>query len=62
MLQAIPESKSTIEHVPLPQDDPKQRCPDITKAKSVLGWSPEIDLRTGLVKTVAYYREELART
>ena len=62
VLQAIPESKSTIEHVPLPQDDPKQRCPDITKAKSLLGWSPEIDLRTGLVKTVAYYRDELART
>ena len=62
VLQAIPESKSTIEHVPLPQDDPKQRCPDITKAKSLLGWSPEINLRTGLVKTVAYYRDELART
>ena len=61
VLKAIPESKSTIEHVPLPQDDPKQRCPDIAKAKSLLGWSPEIDLRTGLVQTVAYYRDELAR-
>lgn len=61
VLKAIPESKSAIQHVPLPQDDPKQRCPDITKAKSLLGWSPEIDLRTGLVKTVAYYRDELAR-
>ena len=61
VLRAIPESKSTIEHVPLPQDDPKQRCPDITKAKSLLGWSPEIDLRTGLARTVEYYRAELAR-
>ena len=61
VLRAIPESKSTIQHVSLPQDDPKQRCPDITKAKSLLGWSPEIDLRTGLVRTVAYYRDELAR-
>ena len=61
VLRAIPESKSTIEHVPLPQDDPKQRCPDITKAKSILGWSPEIDLRTGLARTVEYYRAELAR-
>ena len=62
VLKAIPESKSTIEYVPLPQDDPKQRCPDITKAKSLLGWTPEIDLRTGLTQTVAYYRDELART
>ena len=62
VLRAIPESKSTIQHVPLPQDDPKQRCPDITKAKSLLGWSPEIDLRTGLARTVEYYRAELART
>ncbi|MCX7411281.1 MAG: SDR family oxidoreductase [Planctomycetales bacterium] len=61
VLRAIPESKSTIEHVPLPQDDPKQRCPDITKAQTILGWSPEIDLRTGLARTVEYYRAELAR-
>ena len=61
VLKAIPESKSTIEHVPLPQDDPKQRCPDITKAQTILGWSPEIDLRTGLARTVEYYRAELAR-
>ena len=61
VLKAIPESKSTIEHVPLPQDDPKQRCPDITKAQTILGWSPEIDLRTGLARTVVYYRAVLAR-
>ena len=61
VLRAIPESKSTIKHVPLPQDDPTQRCPDITKAKSILGWSPEIDLRAGLARTVEYYRTELAR-
>ena len=61
VLKAIPESKSTIEHVPLPQDDPKQRCPDITNAQTILGWSPEIDLRTGLARTVEYYRAELAR-
>jgi UDP-glucuronate decarboxylase len=54
-------SKSTITHVPLPADDPKQRCPDITKAKAVLGWEPRIDLKAGLVKTVAYYRELLAK-
>lgn len=52
-------SQSTITHVPLPKDDPKQRCPDITKAKALLGWSPKIDLKTGLAKTVPYYREWL---
>ncbi len=52
-------SKSTLEHLDLPQDDPKQRCPDITKAKALLDWEPKVDLRTGLEKTVAYYREVL---
>ena len=60
VLKAIPDSKSQIKHVPLPQDDPKQRCPDITKAKALLGWSPTIDLKTGLTKTIEYYRQELA--
>lgn len=61
VLKAIPESKSKITHVPLPQDDPKQRCPDITKARSLLGWSPTIDLKTGLTRTVEYYRAELQK-
>jgi UDP-glucuronate decarboxylase len=60
VLKAIPESKSTITHVPLPKDDPKQRCPDIAKAKSILGWSPTIDLKTGLAQTIAYYRQLLS--
>lgn len=60
VLKAIPESKSTITHVPLPQDDPKQRCPDITKARTLLGWSPTVDLTSGLARTVEYYRSELA--
>ena len=61
IFKQVPDNKSTITHVPLPKDDPKQRCPDITKAKSILGWSPMIDLRTGLTKTVEYYRNELSR-
>ena len=61
VLRAIPESKSKITFVPLPQDDPKQRCPDITKAQSLLGWSPTIDLKTGLKRTVEYYRTELQK-
>ena len=49
---ALTNSKSRIVHRPLPQDDPVQRCPDITKAQSLLGWSPTIDLKTGLNRTV----------
>ncbi len=52
-------SKSKLQHLDLPQDDPKQRCPDISKAKALLGWEPQVDLQTGLEKTVAYYREAL---
>lgn len=62
VLKAVPESRSKITHVALPKDDPKQRCPDISKAKSLLGWSPSIDLRTGLARTVAYYRGELSHS
>ena len=42
---------------PLPQDDPKQRCPNISRAKEWLGWEPQVPLAKGLEKTVAYYRE-----
>lgn len=44
-----------IKHLPLPQDDPKQRQPNIERAKRLLGWQPEIPLREGLTKTVAYF-------
>ncbi len=50
-------SKSQIAFNPLPQDDPKQRCPDITKAKALLGWEPKIDLETGLKLSLDYFRE-----
>ena len=49
-------SKSKIRYQPLPQDDPKQRCPDITKAKRLLHWEPRIDLRTGLRMSLDYFR------
>lgn len=51
---------SAIEHRPLPQDDPKQRQPDISLAKRQLGWEPSIQLREGLEKTVAYFRAALS--
>lgn len=48
-------SKSVIEFKPLPQDDPKQRRPDITLAKAKLGWEPKVPLAEGLKKTIAYF-------
>src|SRR6187399_451652 len=49
--------KIKIKHLPLPQDDPKQRQPDIGRAKALLNWEPKIPLATGLKKTVAYFAE-----
>jgi UDP-glucuronate decarboxylase len=49
-------SKSAIEYLPLPQDDPKQRCPDISLAKSQLGWEPKVQLREGIQKTIEYFK------
>jgi UDP-glucuronate decarboxylase len=48
-------SSSKIINLPLPEDDPKQRRPDITKAKAVLGWEPRVQLEEGLKKTIAYF-------
>jgi UDP-glucuronate decarboxylase len=48
-------TKSKLVSKPLPQDDPKQRRPDITLAKKVLGWAPKIELRQGLIKTIKYF-------
>ena len=51
----VTNSKSRIVKRPLPEDDPRQRRPDITKARSVLGWEPRIGLDEGLKKTIAYF-------
>ncbi len=48
-------SKSELVHRPLPQDDPRQRQPDITKAKALLDWQPTLPLREGLIKTIGYF-------
>jgi UDP-glucuronate decarboxylase len=48
-------SRSPIVHRPLPVDDPIQRCPDISQAKSVLDWQPHVPLETGLTRTIAYF-------
>ena len=52
-------SKSTIDFRPLPEDDPKQRRPDITLAKSAFGWEPTIKLEEGLKKTIPYFKKIL---
>tara|TARA_B100001559_G_scaffold320001_1_gene330854 strand:- start:259 stop:1191 length:933 start_codon:yes stop_codon:yes gene_type:complete len=52
-------SKSKITYLPLPQDDPKQRCPDISKAKEELGWEPVIDIETGLGQTIDYFKTKI---
>ena len=49
-------SDSGFKYLPLPQDDPKQRKPDITRAQALLGWTPTIALQQGLEKTVAYFK------
>ncbi|KAA3652423.1 MAG: SDR family NAD-dependent epimerase/dehydratase [Proteobacteria bacterium] len=52
-------SKSRIEYRPLPSDDPRQRQPDITLARSALGWEPSTALRDGLLKTITYFEQTL---
>jgi UDP-glucuronate decarboxylase len=53
----ITNSKSEIVNNPLPLDDPKQRCPDISLAKSTLNWKPTIEIREGIEKTAAYFKQ-----
>ena len=53
----ITNSKSQIVFNPLPLDDPKQRCPDISLAESTLKWKPTIELREGVEKTAAYFKQ-----
>ena len=55
MVVELTASRSRIVHRPLPQDDPRQRRPDISKANDLLGWAPHTALREGLVRTIAYF-------
>jgi len=54
-------SGSKLVHKPLPSDDPKQRCPDITLAKDKLNWKPKISLEEGLKKTIDYFKLLLSK-
>jgi dTDP-glucose 4,6-dehydratase len=59
ILELIPESKSKIVFQPMPPDDPRVRCPDITRARMVLGWEPLIGRKEGLKMMINAYRGQL---
>lgn len=56
----LTNSPSTIEYQPLPSDDPRQRCPEISAARETLGWEPRTTLREGLEQTIRYFEERLS--
>jgi UDP-glucuronate decarboxylase len=62
MIINLTNSSSRIIHQPLPQDDPKQRQPDISSATNKLGWKPKVALREGLLKTIAYFEQIVSRS
>ncbi|GIW26060.1 UDP-glucuronic acid decarboxylase family protein [Meiothermus sp.] len=57
LIQELVGSKLPLVYQPLPQDDPRQRRPDISRAKALLGWEPRVPVREGLARTIAYFRE-----
>jgi dTDP-glucose 4,6-dehydratase len=61
-IRALAGSQSEIVTRPLPADDPRQRKPDITRARALLGWEPTVERTEGLRRTMAYFREKMART
>jgi UDP-glucuronate decarboxylase len=54
-------SASRVVHAPLPEDDPRQRCPDISQAREALGWEPRVDVRDGLMQTIRWFDDYLSR-
>ena len=59
MIIKLTGSKSKLVYKPLPEDDPKVRQPDITRARTLLGWEPKVGLEEGLTKTLAYFRQKV---
>jgi len=59
-VQALVGTTAPVEFTPLPADDPKVRCPDIRRAKELLGWEPKVSLEEGLRRTIEYFRKRLA--
>lgn len=60
-VKKVTGSKSKIAFKPLPQDDPKQRQPDITRARKILGWEPKVTLERGLAETIEYFKPRIAK-
>jgi dTDP-glucose 4,6-dehydratase len=60
-IRELCESRSEIEYMPLPEDDPKVRQPDITRARAILGWEPQMELEQGLAVTVEYFKSLLRK-
>jgi dTDP-glucose 4,6-dehydratase len=58
-IREITGSRAPIHFEPLPSDDPQRRKPDITTARTILGWEPEVGLEAGLRRTIEYFREQL---
>jgi dTDP-glucose 4,6-dehydratase len=61
MVKRLSGSSSPLVHKPLPVDDPKIRRPSITRATTILGWKPDVDIEEGLKKTISYYQDQLGR-
>src|SRR3954451_15659975 len=61
VINLVPGTTSKIVHLPMPPDDPRVRCPDITRAKQILGWQPVIGRREGLARMIEHYRERLMK-
>lgn len=61
-VKSVVGGNSKIAFKPLPQDDPKQRQPDITRARKLLGWEPKVTLEEGLAKTISYFTPKLAQS
>lgn len=59
LILKLTDSKSKLIFKPLPEDDPMQRCPDISRAKDLLGWEPSINQETGLKKTIEFFKNKL---
>jgi nucleoside-diphosphate-sugar epimerase len=62
LIMELSGSTSELVYEPLPQDDPKQRCPDVTRAREVLGWEPRVGAPEGLSRTIEWFAERHARS
>jgi nucleoside-diphosphate-sugar epimerase len=60
MVLDVTGSNSQLQFKPLPQDDPTRRCPDISRARTLLGWEPKVDLKEGLSRSLEFFKGKIA--